>query len=128
MVVPKRVTPTSVFIATGAVDLVLLLIFAVHPGAPLFLVSVFVFGFLWLFIMPFQTLMVVRADPSRRAAMLVPFAQLFGASLGPFVASMVASEANMNGVLMLGAGWVALWLAGIWWLHLGRSSRELAQI
>jgi MFS transporter, DHA1 family, inner membrane transport protein len=120
MVVPSKVTPRDVFLVAGLIDLVLLAIFARHPGAPLFFITVFVFGFLWLFVMPFQTLMAINVDPSRRAAMLVPFAQLLGASLGPFVASMAVREDDMNSVLLLGGGWVAVWFAGLLWLHMTR--------
>jgi DHA1 family inner membrane transport protein len=126
MIVPTRFNPTAVFVVAGVVNLIALVIFSAHPNAPMFLVSVFVFGFLLLFVMPFQTLAVVRTDPSRRAAMLVPFAQLLGASLGPLAASMVVSEADINGVLVLGAGWIALWFAGLAWLIVSQSRKRLA--
>jgi hypothetical protein len=120
MVVPGKVTPRAVFLAAGLIDLVLLFIFAGHPGAPIFFVTVFVFGFLWLFVMPYQTLMAVKVDPSRRAAMLVPFAQLLGASVGPFVASMVVKEDDIFRVLLLGGGWVGVWFASLLLLHITR--------
>jgi hypothetical protein len=120
MVVPAKVTPRAVFLAAGLIDLVLLVIFAGHPGAPIFFVTVFVFGFLWLFVMPYQTLMAVKVDPSRRAAMLVPFAQLLGASVGPFVASLVVKEDDIYSVLLLGGGWVGVWFAGLLLLHVTR--------
>jgi hypothetical protein len=126
MIVPKRFTPAGVFMVSGVVNMLALVVFAGHPSAPIFLLSVFVFGFLLLFVMPFQTLAVLRADPSRRAAMLVPFAQLLGASLGPFAASMVVSETDISGVLVLGAGWIALWFAALLWLYLNQSRKELA--
>jgi hypothetical protein len=125
MILPMRFSPTGVFVVAGVVNLIALGIFAAHPNAPMFLLSVFVFGFLLLFVMPFQTLAVVRTDPSRRAAMLVPFAQLLGASLGPLAASMVVSEADITGVLVLGGGWIALWFAGLGWLVLSQSRKGL---
>jgi MFS transporter, DHA1 family, inner membrane transport protein len=124
MIAPTRLSPMCVFTVAGVVNLLALAVFASHPSAPLFLVSVFVFGFLLLFVMPFQTLAVVRADPSKRAAMLVPFAQLLGASLGPFAASMVVSETDITGVLVLGAGWIALWFAGLAWLGATQSRKK----
>jgi MFS family permease len=127
MVVPARVTPRAVFLGAGLIDLVLLAVFATHPGATLFFVTVFVFGFLWLFVMPFQTLIAIKVDPSRRAAMLVPFAQLLGASVGPFVASMVVKEDDLNKVLLLGGGWVAVWFAGLLWLHMAHLRRVRLQ-
>ncbi|MRV70435.1 MFS transporter [Duganella sp. FT92W] len=48
-----------------------------------------VFGFVWLFLMPFHVALAFRADPGGRVAMLVPAAQLLGCAIGPLVASLL---------------------------------------
>jgi hypothetical protein len=125
MFMPQKLTPAIVFIIAGFVDLALLAIFLSHPGTSVFLLSVFALGFFWLFVMPYQTLLLVRIDPTRRAAMFVPFAQLLGASIGPAVASLVAEDANITKLLFLSAGWVFAWFAGLLWLRVTHSPHKV---
>lgn len=47
------------------------------------------FGFVWLFLMPFHVALAFRADPGGRVAMLVPAAQLLGCAIGPLMASLL---------------------------------------
>ena len=47
------------------------------------------FGFVWLFLMPFHIGLAFRADPVGRVAVLVPAAQLTGSAFGPLVASLI---------------------------------------
>jgi predicted MFS family arabinose efflux permease len=61
------------------------------------------FGFLWMFVMPFQLDLVIRADPTRRAATLIGGAQLIGSSLGPLLASLLVGEKQVGTVLWMGA-------------------------
>lgn len=49
------------------------------------------FGFAWLFLMPFHVALAFRADPKGRVAVLVPAAQLLGSAFGPLVASLVVT-------------------------------------
>jgi len=48
-----------------------------------------VFGFTWLFLMPFQMALAFRCDPSGRVASLSPAMQVFGIAFGPLVGSFV---------------------------------------
>ncbi|MGJ3626873.1 hypothetical protein AB5I41_08240 [Sphingomonas sp. MMS24-JH45] len=50
------------------------------------------FGFLWLFALPFQAPLVIAADPTRRAALLIGGAQLAGSSVGPIMAGALVGE------------------------------------
>jgi hypothetical protein len=68
-----------------------------------FLVDAAVFGFIWLFILPFQVPMLIEADPSRRAAVLSSGVGLLGASVGPTVVALVINPDNTRGALWLGA-------------------------
>jgi len=98
-----RVNALWVVLATAAVNLVLLAIFGDGPAAPIFLAATGMFGFLWMFIMPFQLELVIMADPSRRAATLIGGAQLIGSSLGPLLASLLVGENHVGNILWMGA-------------------------
>jgi hypothetical protein len=80
-----------------------LLAYAALPSAFLYLVTSSVFGFLWMFSLPFFVPMVIAADPTRRAALLVGGAELTGGSLGPLFASFVVTDADVRGSLGFGA-------------------------
>ncbi|MDI1364247.1 MAG: hypothetical protein PSX79_05175, partial [bacterium] len=71
------------------------------PGRGLFIACVAAFGFLWLFALPFQTLLLIRLDPTRRAAMLLGAAQLLGSSAGPLAASLVVGDGEVRRALIL---------------------------
>ncbi|OYX68017.1 MAG: hypothetical protein B7Y81_17960 [Caulobacter sp. 32-67-35] len=60
-------------------------------------------GFLWLFALPFQTLLLIRLDPTRRAAMQLGAAQLLGSSAGPLAASLVVGDGEVGRALALSA-------------------------
>src|SRR5215469_16720075 len=72
-------------------------------SVPAYLATAGVFGFLWLFVLPFLVPMVIAADPSRRAALLIGGAQLVGGSLGPVIASTVVTDSDVRGALAFGA-------------------------
>jgi MFS family permease len=72
----------------AVVAFVLAIGFAGQVSAPLFWVLSLATGFLWLFVVPWQIDMTVDVDPSRRTALLVPAAQLFGAAIGPAAAAV----------------------------------------
>ena len=77
----------------------------------LYVAAAAVFGFLWLFAMPFQVPLVIAADPTRRAALLIGGAQLAGSSLGPLAAGAIVSESNLAPVLWFGAASLVLAVA-----------------
>lgn len=53
----------------------------------IFAVLCCVFGFGWLFLMPFHIRLAFEVDPKGRVALLVPAAQLLGSAFGPLAAS-----------------------------------------
>jgi hypothetical protein len=91
--------------------------FAVLPGESLYLLTSGVFGFLWLFSLPFMVPMVIAADPTRRAALLVGGAELAGGSLGPLLASFVVTDSDVRGALGFGAVALAVTVAIALALH-----------
>jgi hypothetical protein len=100
-----------------------LLAFAALPGASLYLATSSVFGFLWMFSLPFFVPMVIAADPTRRAALLIGGAELAGGSLGPLFASFVVTDADVRG--SLGFGGLALAVTVAIALALHRRERAL---
>jgi hypothetical protein len=86
----------------AVINLGLLMLISVSGGSA-FVVATAVFGFLWLFVMPFQIPIVMAADPSNRAAMLIGGAQLTGSSLGPLFAAMLVSDTDPTPALWFGA-------------------------
>ena len=105
-------------IGCAVVDFGLLALFASLPGPGLFLAATGLFGFFWLFFMPFLAPMTIEADPSRRAAMLLGGAQLLGGSLGPLMASALVTDTDARGALAFGAGALSLALVLAVGLHL----------
>ncbi len=95
------VLPT--LIAVGLANLALLAVIGAPPSSAAFLIATALFGFLWLFALPFQVPAVIAADPGRRAAALIGGAQLVGASLGPFAAALLVGEGDVSAVLPFGA-------------------------
>lgn len=70
------------------------------PGTAWFIAAMLGFGFVWLFALPFFVPLLIAADPSRRAALLIAGAQLLGGSAGPLVTGAVASQSNLRPVLL----------------------------
>jgi hypothetical protein len=101
--------PALIFCAV--VNIGCLLAFASLPSESLYLLTSAVFGFLWLFSLPFFVPMVIAADPTRRAAVLVGGAELAGGSLGPLLASFVVTDADVRGSLGFGAVALAITVA-----------------
>ncbi|HVY90887.1 MAG TPA: MFS transporter, partial [Hyphomonadaceae bacterium] len=81
---------------------------ATLPGPVEFLVLSGAFGFLWLFVLPFLVPMIIEADPTRRAAVLIGGAQVLGGSFGPFFASLFVTDIDARGALALGGVCLAL--------------------
>ena len=74
-----------------------------------------VFGFVWLFMLPFHIGLAFRVDASGRLAGLVPAAQLLGSAFGPLTASFMVTGDDASAVPLLSAGFAlaaAVCLAG----------------
>jgi predicted MFS family arabinose efflux permease len=101
--VGRRWRPTAAVIAVAGVNAAILAVLWSGPGPALFMGAVALFGFLWLFALPFQTLLLIQADPTRRAAMQLGTAQLLGSSFGPLAASMVVADGDVRRAIALSA-------------------------
>ena len=106
-----------VFLGGTIIFLIVWTIYGRVDSAWLFLAASALFGFVLLFVGPFFVPMAIEADPTRRTAVQVGAAQLFGGALGPLLASRVVSDADTRGVLFLSAGLVVSGMALVAWLH-----------
>ena len=88
-----------------------------------FALACLLFGFVWLFMLPFHIGLAFRADPSGRLAGLVPAAQLLGSAFGPLMASFIVEGDNASAVPLLSAGFA---LAAAVLALLGRAPRATA--
>jgi MFS transporter, DHA1 family, inner membrane transport protein len=107
----ERLKAGHVLIGAGVVNLGLVTALAADPTGQLFIGLVAVFGFLWLFVLPFYTVLLIAIDPSRRGAMQLGAAQLLGSSAGPLAASVLVGDADVGGAMKLAAGCLVAALA-----------------
>lgn len=107
----ERLKASHVLIGAGVINLGLVTALSAHPTGPLFIGLVAAFGFLWLFVLPFHTVLLIAIDPSRRAAMQLGAAQLLGSSAGPLAASLLVGDADVGGAMKLAAACLVAALA-----------------
>lgn len=62
------------------------------PSAPIFVSAVAVCAFLAQFLIPFEVVLAVRTDPSRRTAMFLPGMNMIGGAAGPLLGSLLVTE------------------------------------
>ena len=98
-VLAKKMHYFPIFVVCLFVNAAVLAIFAVMPGALVFIAASAVFGFFWLFFLPFQVLLVIESDPTRRIAVVTPGAQLLGGASGPLLCSFFVTDADARGAL-----------------------------
>ena len=108
-----RLPARTTIAVVGLVNLALLAVMAAPPSSSVFIAATAAFGFLWLFVMPFQIPVAIAADPSRRAALLIGGAQLIGSSLGPFFAGMLVYENSVTPVLWFGTACIVAGVAAL---------------
>lgn len=91
----------------AAGSLIAALVFAMFllpPGAAApFAIACSTFGFAWLFLLPFQIALALRADPTGRVATLVPAFQLLGSAMGPLAASFAVVGDDAGAVPLISA-------------------------
>ncbi|HKD22795.1 MAG TPA: hypothetical protein VKB71_12335 [Rhizomicrobium sp.] len=119
--VAGRVSFFPVIAFCSIVNLAILALVATMPGPIVFIALACLFGFLWLFLLPFQVPMLIEADPTRRAAVLMPGAQLLGAALGPTLCSFAIVGEDVRGVIAVSAVSLVLAFAVAGWLHWHRA-------
>jgi MFS transporter, DHA1 family, inner membrane transport protein len=106
-----RVVGTVLVTACAAVLVALVLMFAVPHDAPFF-AALMLHGFVWSIGLSFYVPLLIRADPTRRGAMLLPGAQMLGGSAGPIITGWFATETYLTPVLISTALLVLITLGG----------------
>ena len=106
-----------VFVVSTIASIGVFVVYGIASPAWLFVAATAFGGLVNIFLTPFLVPMTIEADPSRRAAVQSGAAQLFGAALGPLLASVVVSDRDIHGALYLGAGLLFTGLAIIAGLH-----------
>jgi hypothetical protein len=76
--------------------------------APVFIVAVVAFAFLWMLMQPFHLAAAVRLDPSRKIASRLGCVILIGVGLGPMGVSAVIGASGLFGAMYLTASVLVL--------------------
>ncbi|MEJ2045724.1 MAG: hypothetical protein P8X74_14645 [Reinekea sp.] len=106
--VEQRLTYRYPLAGCALVAIIVSLYLASGPALVGFWLCTIAIGFVWLFVVPFQIRLTVACDPSRKTALLVPAAQLFGAAIGPVGATMFIRDDNFIPVALFAAGCAAM--------------------
>jgi hypothetical protein len=112
-----RVRYITVFWVCAAVFATAWGVYALHAPAWLFVAMSGLAGFATFVAGPFLVPMTIEADPSRRAAMQSGAVQLLAGAFGPLLASLVVSDRNVHGVLVMAVALQAVGLAIATTLH-----------
>jgi DHA1 family inner membrane transport protein len=122
-----RLPHVPTFIWVAALNLGVLTVLGLSPVTFMYVAGLALFGFLAMFILPFQMHVVLEADPTRRSTMYVSGIQLLGAGAGPLLASLFVSASSVSGALYAGAACLVSSVAVILWIHY-QAVRRLKQI
>jgi MFS transporter, DHA1 family, inner membrane transport protein len=79
-----------------------------------FVLTTLVFGALWTVTMSLLLPLMLKLDPTRRAALLLPGTILLGSSAGPFVAGMFATDSDIGPALIACTAMFALSVVCTW--------------
>jgi MFS family permease len=96
-----KVPHYAVFLVCMVINAVVIAVLASMPGPALFFSAAALFGFFWLFFLPFQLPMAIEADPTRRITVVLPGAQLVGAGAGPLLSSFFVTDSDARGALLV---------------------------
>jgi DHA1 family inner membrane transport protein len=101
-ILAPRLIPVVVSVVAGCCGLLLLAMVLVYAGLPepAFIIAVMFHGVVWTVSLAFYVPLLIRIDPTRRGAMLLPGAQLLGGSAGPLITGWFATETRLVPVLM----------------------------
>jgi DHA1 family inner membrane transport protein len=108
--VVRRLGATSALLAVSiTLGIIMMALYRLPAGRTFeFGVGCLVFGFFWLFAMPFHVALAFRVDASGRLAGLVPAAQLLGSASGPLTGSFFVQGENAAAVPLVSAVFAVL--------------------
>jgi DHA1 family inner membrane transport protein len=103
--VVRRLPAPAILLATSLLLAGVTATVHTQPSALFFCALCGLFGFVWLFRMPFQVRLAFSADPTGRVAVLVPALQLLGSAFGPLLASLLfVTDDDARSVPLVSAG------------------------
>lgn len=100
-ILAKRLATVAGWVLVGCCAILLLAIALLfdNPHNGTFLAAVLLHGFAWSVGLTFYVPLLIRADPTRRAAVLLGGAQMLGGSAGPIITGAFATETHLMPVL-----------------------------
>jgi MFS transporter, DHA1 family, inner membrane transport protein len=112
-VIGGRLPPRNTIIVVAVLNMAVLAVLWAGPGPTLFSLCIGVFGFLWLFVMPYQASYLLKLDATRNAATQLGTAQLLGSGMGPLVASLFVIEGQVHMAIAAGIGLLICAIAAV---------------
>ncbi len=102
-IVGPRLPAVPSLVAMCLANLLVIGLIGAFHGAAVFVPATLLFGFLWNAEMPLFFPLLLRADPTRRVAMLSSGAELLGSAAGPVLTGALATDADVRPVLAISA-------------------------
>lgn len=107
-ILAPRLGAMAAWIAGIAIAGVAVLLLTQGGSSLVMLAAAAAFGFVWIFVPPFQMPAVLAVDPSGRGAMLVGTAQLGGTVIGPLGAAPLVERHGAGAAATAALAWLAL--------------------
>lgn len=104
-----RIPHYPLFLGCLLINTVVVGVLASMPGPVAFLSVAALFGFFWLFFLPYQLPMAIEIDPTRQIGVVLPGAQLVGAGAGPLLGSFLVTDTDARAALLV--CWVCFLIA-----------------
>lgn len=98
----RTLAPLASWVVAACGGALLLALTLVSTGAQhiTFVAAIMLHGLAWTVGLSFYVPLLIQLDPTRRGALLLPGAELLGASAGPLVAGLLATETQLTPVLV----------------------------
>jgi DHA1 family inner membrane transport protein len=93
-----------VTIAGPLCQAVVILLIATAASTSAYFIATAMFGLFWLALNPFQVVLLIDMEPSRRAVMIGTAITIFGLSVGPFLSSFGVTTGDVRGAFFIAAG------------------------
>jgi MFS transporter, DHA1 family, inner membrane transport protein len=97
----KWVRPFVAMVVVLLLDLAILAAIDLSASSTVFFAAIVVFGFNWTLSLAYFLPLLLAEDPSRRAVLYLPAANLLGSSAGPTLAGLFASDTDILPALVM---------------------------
>lgn len=124
----SRFSSRATLLICWALLAMLPLAWTLTPSPWMFAVFGALFGFLWMFHLPYSVSFIVELDPTRRSLPFLPTAQPLGAGAGPLLASLAVVGTDVRGALLVGTALLCAAVAPVLFDTLKRRQRAPATL